>query len=132
MILVDTSVLIDFFKGVSNTPADRMREILTHQIPFGITSCIYQELLQGAKSEKEYALLRDYLSSQRFFHPRDVVKSYEDAANIYLACRKKGVTLRSTIDCLIAQIALEQGLLLLHNDKDFDIMASVIGLRFYR
>jgi predicted nucleic acid-binding protein len=131
MILVDTSVLIDLFKGISNVPANRMRDVLTHQIPFGITSVIYQEVLQGAKSEKEYALLKDYLSSQSFFHPRDAVKSYSDAAHIYFSCRKKGVTVRSTIDCLIAQTALEQDLLLLHNDRDFDAMAPIIGLRLY-
>jgi len=131
MILVDTSVLIDLFNGISNEPVNRMRDVLAHQIPFGITSVIYQEVLQGAKSEKDYALLRDYLSSQRFFHPRDPVKSYSDAAHIYFSCRKKGVTIRSTIDCLIAQTSLEQNLLLLHNDKDFDAMASIIGLRLY-
>ena len=129
MILVDTSVLIDLFKGASNTPANRMREILRHHVPFGITPVIYQELLQGAKSEEEYTLLNDYLSSQRFFHPRNSVESYADAARIYFSCRTKGVTIRSTIDCLIAQIALEQDLLLLHNDRDFDAMAPIIGLR---
>ena len=131
MILVDTSVLIDLFKGASNGPANRMREVLGHQIPFGITSVIYQEVLQGAKSDKEYNLLRDYLSSQRFFHPQDAVKTYEDAARIYFSCRKKGVTIRNTIDCLIAQIALEQDLALLHNDRDFDAMAPIIKLRLY-
>lgn len=132
MILVDTSVLIDFFRGAGSGPADRLREILASRTPFGISSVIYQEILQGAKSEKEYILLRDYLSTQRFFHPRDPVKSYEEAALIYFECRKKGVTVRSTIDCLIAQTALEQNLLLLHNDRDFDAMAPVIGLRVYR
>ncbi len=131
MILVDTSVLIDLFKGVFSEPANKMRHILAHQIPFGITSVIYQEVLQGAKSEEEYDLLREYLSSQRFFHPRDPVKSYSGAARIYFSCRKKGVTVRSTIDCLIAQIALEQKLLLLHNDRDFDAMAPIIGLPVY-
>jgi predicted nucleic acid-binding protein len=131
MILVDTSVLIDLFKGASNGPANRMREVLGHHIPFGITSVIYQEMLQGAKSDKEYNLLKDYLSSQRFFHPQDAVKTYEDAARIYFSCRKKGVTIRSTIDCLIAQIALEQDLALLHNDRDFDAMAPIIKLRLY-
>ena len=131
MILVDTSVLIDLFKGASNGPANRMREVLGHHIPYGITSVIYQEMLQGAKSDKEYNLLKDYLSSQRFFHPQDAVKTYEDAARIYFSCRKKGVTIRSTIDCLIAQIALEQDLALLHNDRDFDAMAPIIKLRLY-
>ena len=131
MIFVDTSVLIDFFKGVSNVPVDLFRKVLAHQIPFGISSVIYQEILQGARSEKEYALLKEYLSTQRFFHPADPVKSFEKAARIYFTCRNQGVTIRSTIDCLIAQIALEQDLFLLHNDKDFDAMAPVIGLRVY-
>lgn len=132
MILVDTSVLIDLFTGISNDPADRMREVLIHDIPFGITSVIYQEVLQGAKTEKEYALLKNYLSCQRFFHPKDPLKTYEDAAQIYFNCRKKGITVRSTIDCLIAQIALEGNLLLLHNDKDFDAMAPIIKLGMYK
>lgn len=132
MILVDTSVLIDLFKGISNDPTDRMREVLTHDIPFGITSVIYQEVLQGAKSEKEYALLKEYLSCQRFFHPRDPLKTYGDAAQIYFNCRKKGIMIRSTIDCLIAQIALEQNLLILHNDKDFDDMAAIVKLQLYK
>ena len=131
MILVDTSVLIDFFKGTSNGPANRMREVLDLEIPFGITSIIYQEVLQGAKSDKEYNLLRDYLSSQRLFYPQDAIKTYEGAARIYFSCRKKGVTIRSTVDCLIAQIALEQNLALLHNDGDFDAMAPIIKLRMY-
>jgi len=131
MILVDTSVFIDLFKGVSNHPANRLREVLTHDIPFGITSVIYQEVLQGAKSEKGYARLKDYLSCQRFFHPQHPLKTYENAARIYFNCRKKGVIIRSTIDCLIAQIALEQNLLLLHNDRDFDAMAPIIKLRLY-
>jgi len=62
MILVDTSVLIDLFKGASNGPANRMREVLGHHIPFGITSVIYQEVLQGAKSDKEYNLLVSFKS----------------------------------------------------------------------
>ena len=129
MILVDTSVLIDLFKDRENEVTHRCRSLLQQQVPFGITSVIYQEILQGAKTEKEYAMLKEYLSSQRFFHPKDLVESYAQAARIYFACRKKGITVRSTIDCLIAQIALEHDLFLIHNDSDFIAMAPVIGLR---
>jgi len=129
MILVDTSVLIDLFKGRENEVTRRFRSLLQQQVPFGITSVIYQEILQGAKTEKEYATLKEYLSSQRFFHPKDPVESYARAARIYFACCRKGITVRSTIDCLIAQTALEYDLFLLHNDSDFISMAPVIGLR---
>ena len=129
MILVDTSVLIDLFKGRENEVTRRFRSLLQQQVPLGITSVIYQEILQGAKTEKEYATLKEYLSSQRFFHPKDPVESYARAASIYFICRRKGITVRSTIDCLIAQIALEHDLFLLHNDADFIAMAPIIGLR---
>ena len=132
MILVDTSVLIDLFKGNDNDAVCDFREVILQQVPFGITSVIYQEILQGARTRKEYTLLNEYLSTQRFFHPKDAVASYAGAANIYFSCRRKGVTIRSTIDCLIAQITLEHRFFLLHNDKDFTAMAPVIGLRIYK
>lgn len=131
MILVDTSVLIDFFQGNENRGTDHFRDILESEFPFGITSLIYQEVLQGAKSEKEYETLRMYLSSQRFFHPKHPIASYEEAARIYFVCRKSGITVRSSLDCLIARIAIENELTLLHNDRNFDVMAPVIGLRLY-
>ena len=131
MILVDTSVLVDFFKGTKNDPVLCFTDIIKKKIPFGIASVIYQELLQGAKTKKEYMLLNEYLSCQHFFHPKDMVASYEKAAMIYFVCRKKGITVRSTIDCLIAQIAIEHDLFLLHNDKDFEQMAPIIGLELY-
>jgi len=131
MILVDTSVLVDFFKDTKNDPVSCFADIIKKKIPFGITSVIYQELLQGAKTQKEYTLLKEYLSCQHFFHPKDTVASYEKAAMIYFVCRKKGITVRSTIDCLIVQIAIEHNLFLLHNDKDFEQMAPIIGLELY-
>ena len=132
MILVDTSVLIDLFKGNDNEAVASFHDIVRQQVPFGIASVIYQEILQGAKTEKEYASLKEYLSTQRFFHPKDVLVSYAAAATIFYSCRRKGVTIRSTIDCLIAQIAIEHELLLLHNDKDYTAMAPVIGLQIYK
>jgi predicted nucleic acid-binding protein len=132
MILVDTSVLIDLFKGNDNDAVTIFRDIVRKQMPFGITSVIYQEILQGAKSEKEYSSLKEYLSTQRFFHPKDPLVSYAGAASIFYSCRRKGITIRSTIDCLIAQVAIEHELFLLHNDKDFTVMAPVIGLQIYK
>jgi len=131
MILVDTSVLIDLFKGNDNAPVRVFRKVIQQGVPFGITSVIYQEILQGARTKKEYDMLNEYLSTQRFFHPKDQLASYAGAADIYFSCRRKGVTVRSTIDCLIAQITLEHELFILHNDKDFTVMAPIIGLRKY-
>ena len=131
MILVDTSVLIDFFKGYKSEAALRFKLVLEHGLNFGITSYVFQEVLQGAKSEKEYNLLRRYLETQRFFHPKDPVNSFAESAKIFFRCRKRGLTMRSTVDYLIAQIALEHDLLLLHSDQDFHLMANVIPLKIY-
>ena len=126
MILVDTSVLIDFFPKNDTSPVHKFKELITGEIPFGITSQIFQEVLQGAKSQKDYDQLKGYLETQVFYHPKDPIESFAQAAQLYRECRKKGVTPRSTVDCLIAQVAMEHDLSLLHHDKDFDRMASVV------
>jgi predicted nucleic acid-binding protein len=131
MILVDTSVLIDFFKGSRTEESQKFEEILKRRIPFGINSHIMQEILQGAASEKEFELLKNYLSTQRFYHPKDPVESYINAAKIYIECRKQGITIRSTIDCLIAQTVIEHDLMLLHKDNDFSLMSRIIPLKFW-
>ena len=132
MILVDTSVLIDFFKGAHHEKTQSFRTFLKRSFPFGINSFFYQEVLQGAKTEKEYRLLRRYLEVQRFYHPKDPVVSFARAAKIYFDCRRKGVTLRSTIECIVAQIAIENDLLLLHKDGDFDAIAKLVPLKVYQ
>jgi predicted nucleic acid-binding protein len=132
MILVDTSVLIHFLKGVNSEGCKKLTGALQRRVPFGINSLIFQEVLQGAASEKEYLTLKRYLETQRFYHLKDPIASFADAAKIYLDCRKKGITIRSTIDCLIAQTALENDLLLLHEDNDFDLMAKVIPLKLFQ
>ena len=96
------------------------------KLPYGITGVIYQEMLQGAASEKDFELLKTCLSSQRFFHPKDNVIAYEAAAHLYFRCRKQGITLRSTIDCLISQICMEHDLILVHHDADFKHIQTVI------
>jgi len=131
MILIDTSVLISFLKGSDNKPVRKFKRMLKQKIPFGITSFIYQEILQGAKSVQEYALLKAYLETQHFIHPLHPVETFAQAAGIYVSCRKKGITIRGSIDCLIAQIAIEHDALLLHNDSDFTAIARVAGLKFY-
>ena len=61
-----------------------------------------------------------------FNHPGDPLETYREAALLYFRCRRLGVTVRSTIDCLIARQAIEQDLLLIHNDRDFSNMADIV------
>jgi predicted nucleic acid-binding protein len=119
MILVDTSVWIDFFRGIENEAVHAFHRIIQEQIHYGITSLIYQEVLQGAQNKADFNQLANHLETQLFYHPVDPVSTSRRAARIYQECRLKGITISSTIDCLIAQIALEHGLYLLHHDKDY-------------
>ncbi|MBE3113837.1 MAG: PIN domain nuclease [Actinobacteria bacterium] len=131
MVLVDTSVLIDYLIGNENEKIEKFNEILNLDIPFGINFYIYQELLQGTKTEKDFNLLKRYMNSQRFFYLKNGKDSYAKAAKIYFDCKKKGLNISSTIDCIIAQICIENNLYLLHNDKDFEMMSQVININFY-
>ncbi|MDA8339907.1 MAG: PIN domain nuclease [Nitrospiraceae bacterium] len=131
MILVDTSVLIDYLRGNENNAIQKFQQILDHNIPFGINSFIYQEVLQGVKSEKDFQTVKEYLDTQHFYSLKDQKESFAAAAKIYFTCRKKGITIQSTIDCLIIQTALENDLFLLHNDADFDRTAKIVGLKVF-
>ena len=96
----------------------------TNQI--ALTPLVYMEVLQGSKTQQILEKIDKILLQQAFYHLNDKLVSYENAALIYSRCRKKGITIRSSIDCLIAQCAIENEVTLLHNDKDFVQMAGVI------
>ena len=131
MILVDTSVLIDYLSGKQAKHVLQFDDILNRSIPFGINQFIYLELLQGASTEKEFNLLKDYLETLKFYEINKL-ESFNNAAKIVYLCKKKGITVRSTIDCLIVQTCLDFNLSLLHNDRDFINISKVITeLRFF-
>jgi predicted nucleic acid-binding protein len=125
MVLIDTSILIGYLKGLKGEPYDMLDSLIDQDIPIGICNQVYQEVLQGAKDEKEFDLLKEYMSTMDVYDLRYGKKSYENAARLYFKCRKAGVTPRSTIDLLIAQTAIDNHLLLLHNDNDFVQISKV-------
>ena len=126
MTLVDTSVLINFFRGRETPGTRHLENLIKEEKAFCINEFIYQEILQGAKDEKEFATLKSYLSEIPLFSLNLGIQSYENAANLNFRCRRKGVTIRSTIDLLIAETAIENNIFLLHDDEDFVNMAKVI------
>ena len=133
MILLDTSVLINYFRNSQDKSVTLLDEIIDRKIPYGICDFVYQELLQGTRTEKEFNTLKEHLESIPFYYLNYGKESYEKAAMLNFVCRKSGITVRSTIDLLIAQIAIENNLFLLHSDKDFDFIASVIKeLKIYK
>lgn len=123
MILVDTSVLVGYLKGHTGGKFALFDKVLALDIPFGVAPYTVQELLQGARDKKEFDELREYLSTQTVYYLSAGIESYVDAAQIFFNLRRTGVTVRGTIDMLIAVIAIEHNLYLLHNDRDFDAIA---------
>lgn len=126
MYLVDTSVWIGYLRERESEAVTRFVDVLDLGLPFGITGVVYGEVLQGARTPMDFERLKEYLSTQRFYHPRDPILSYEEAARLYYRCRRGGVTVRSTIDCLIARVAIEHDVTLLHDDGDFVNMGRVV------
>jgi predicted nucleic acid-binding protein len=132
MILVDTSVIIGYLKGMDEDPYKKLDNIIDHNIPYGITNIIYQEVLQGSRNDNEFSKLKEYLETIPIYELKYGKDSYTQCANIYYQCRKKGIIIRSTIDIIIAETALENNLYLLHNDRDFENIKIVMNeLQFY-
>ena len=133
MILVDTSVLMSFLKDQKNQTTAQFDYILDKKMPYGITTFIYQEILQGAKTDKEYRLLKEYFETIPLYYLKYGKESYEQAALLNIRCKQKGIIIRSTIKLLIAETAIENNLYLLHNDNDFINIAAVIKeLKLYK
>ena len=122
MLLVDSSVWIDWLRGLSTDAVSfvRAREPLEE---IALTQMIYLEVLQGVSSDRQYAECQRVLGAQTMLQPLDALKTFEAAAQLYRSARKKGFTVRKSTDCLIATIALEQGAMLVHNDRDFIALA---------
>jgi len=126
MYLVDTSVWIDYIQGRDTEAVMLLDELLQNPLAVNLNDQIYLEILQGAKSEKSFDTLKRYFSGQRFSNFKDSRESHANAARLYFDCRRNGITVRSSTDCLIAQCALENELVLLHQDSDYIKIQSVV------
>lgn len=126
MVLVDTSVWVDVFRD----PSGRVRNALSH-LTAGeevvLTRFNQLELLQGARDENEWALLVHYLEHQDYLETGS--DTWRNAARIYFDLRRRGHTVRSPIDCCIAELAHQHDALLVHRDRDFAVISEIRPLR---
>lgn len=131
MILVDSSVWIAFFNGSEGSAVSTLEELIDNEQDVYLSDYILTEVLQGFRDEGEYEVARRCLVRFPSARLRDR-DSYIEAAQIYRRCRKQGITIRNTADCIIAYTAIENDLYLFHQDIDFDRIASVCPLKIYR
>ncbi|HTW30407.1 MAG TPA: PIN domain nuclease [Candidatus Sulfotelmatobacter sp.] len=127
MIIVDTTVWIDYFGGADNPETDWLDRSLSRQ-RLGLTDLILCEVLQGMRSDAAFAEVRDELLKFQIFAAGGTNLALA-AANHYRALRQKGFTVRKTIDCWIATFCLLSNHQLLHRDRDFDSFERVLGLQ---
>lgn len=129
MIVVDTSVLVDFLRGRSTPAARTLRRLEEEAIPFAIPAVCCQELLSGARDTKEWQLLLAYLETQSILLPGSPWHTHVEAARIMFDCRRQGIILPGAVDCFIAQCVLETSGILLHDDADFERIKSARPLQ---
>lgn len=127
MILVDSSVWIDFFRGTQSPQVDQLDALLgKEQLVIG--DLILAEVLQGFGSERDFNQARKTLDAFSVVELGGKVIAVQAARN-FRALRALGITVRKTIDTIIATRCIESGYTLLHGDRDFDAFAMHLGLR---
>lgn len=127
MILVDSSVWIDYFKGTITAQTTRLDGLLGNE-PLAIGDLILTEVLQGFDKDRDFNQARRMLTTLTVVELGGQDIAIQAAKN-FRTLRRKGVTVRKTIDTVIATRCMESGYELLHNDRDFDPFAKHLGLR---
>jgi predicted nucleic acid-binding protein len=128
-ILIDTSVWIAAYRDRSGQVADQVRAA-RGDMDEVFSRFVAMEILQGSISETDWARFDTHLQGQNYVEFRD--DDWADAARIYYDARRAGLTVASTIDCCIAQTALVNDLLLIHDDSDYERIARIRTLRHLR
>jgi len=127
LILVDSSVWIDFFSSSPGRAGADLRRMIEDAEPFAITGIIVTEILQGLT--RNVGQVEQFLSRWEILEPIGF-STYREAASIFRLCRSKGISLTTT-DTLIAAIALEHGATIFTLDKDFSRIATLTSLKLY-
>ncbi len=132
MILVDSSVWIDFFNGKAGPAVQRLADLLQDgSAPLGMPDVVLFEVLRGFRHDRDFQAARRVLAAL----PVVEVTGEEGAlraAQHYRALRAAGITIRSPIDVLLASYCIENDHALLHADRDFDAMEQLRGLKVWR
>lgn len=127
MILVDTSVWIDFFAGRDLPQVQILEYLIQTDADLALCGVILTEILQGISDDKQHQQVREYLDPLLRLEITEPI--WLEAAELYRNLRKKGLTIRKTNDCIIAATALHYQACLLHNDRDFEAIQQHYPLK---
>ncbi|WP_333149890.1 MULTISPECIES: type II toxin-antitoxin system VapC family toxin [unclassified Microcoleus] len=129
IFLIDTSVWSSVFRDRTGVVRQSLEAIINDESIF-LNRFTQMELLQGCRDEREWTLLETYLQEQDYIE--STPNTWVAAARIYYDLQRQGLTVRSSIDCCIAQLAIEHQLILVHNDRDFETIQRVRSLNCLR
>lgn len=127
MVIVDTSVWIDFFRGKDTAEVGVLDQFLTAGEDICICGIILTEILQGIREDSDYSRTLTRFDTFLFLDMNR--RTFVKAAQIYRALRHRGITISKIVDCMIAAVAIEHKMPLLHNDRDFDPIEKYHGLK---
>lgn len=128
-MILDSTVLIDVLRDKSGK-ARRKREAVLGENAYYLTRWSEFELLRDAADAGQWTRLEAHLRGQSYVEATP--ETWGAAARIHFDLKRKGKSVRSSIDCCIAQLAIENGMTLVHNDRDFETIATVRDLRHVR
>jgi len=128
MVLVDSSVFVDFFANRQTVQTAAMKSLLSRG-EVCICGLVLTEVLQGIRNDRQYRLIKALLADFPLLGTD--TGSFLLAAEIYRSLRRAGVTIRKTNNCIIAAVAVENSVPLLQSDRDFDLIASGTKLKIF-
>ena len=122
-VLVDSSAWVDFFNGHPSPQAEALERLIREEADVLTCGVVASEVLQGIRRSKSLTKIERHFLDMEWLTPREP-ETYLEAANLYRQLRAKGVTIRSTIDCIIAKLAEENDALLLSKDRDLHLIVE--------
>lgn len=130
MVLVDSTVWIDFFRGTATRESGMLVDLIAHEHDIAICGLIRQEVLQGIRDDSMLQRVRR-LFDEAYYIPLVEPEHFDHAADVYRSMSRHGVTLRAPMDCLIAVQAMHARATLLHRDRDFQLIARHTDLKTF-
>ncbi len=127
MLLVDTTVWIDFFAGKSTLQVSVLELMISEGEDICVCGIVLTEVLQGIRNDGRYGKTKTHFDNLVFLPMTRA--TFVRSAEIYRSLRKKGITIRKPLDCMIAAVALTHNVQLLHSDRDFDPIEKHFGLK---
>ena len=119
-VLVDSTVWIDFFRGMETLQTEKLAECIGNRDDVCLCGFILTEVLQGIRDEKEHIAVKEHFDNLVYLEADR--GTFELGATIYREVRRKGNTIRNSMDCLIAAVVLQHGVHLLENDRDYQFI----------